>query len=184
MEWTNTEQSPTRPPQQPRLVLYHWNKCGHCISFQPEWNQLANGNQRGIEFVEMEADVINALNKKFGANTFADTMYEMDGTVTSKQKIRGFPELRLYLPNGSVYHYTGERTAAAISNWLSQKVSSMSALQYNRRWSSSMSSQFRRGRRRSSSSIYNSRRSSSTLSRKRSKSGGRRKRRNSNRNYS
>lgn len=78
------------------LTLYWWNKCGHCISFMPEWNKLGS-SVNGVTIRAVEA----SQNKELKINSFPTLVYR-DG-------------------RGGMENYEGERNASAITYFLSTK---------------------------------------------------------------
>jgi thiol-disulfide isomerase/thioredoxin len=78
------------------FTLYWWNKCGHCISFMPEWNKL-------------------------GSSTNGITLRAVEASQNSEMKISAYPTLIYRDGKGNMQTYEGERTALAITYFLSTK---------------------------------------------------------------
>ena len=169
--------------ETPTLVLYHWEQCGHCKALRPEWdrllsvvhtdtqwNQLATRDPQkyALRLAEIEAGEMQKVTDAYGKNFFTEYVYDDDNAQTvSQRKVRGFPELRLYLPQGpAAYVYNGSRTAPEIAQWVKgilttgggqsggATVTTPMCYQRRRNRTASTSNSEQRRRRRRSSSLY------------------------------
>ena len=90
----------------PTLALFYAPWCGHCKRFEPVYNQFQQSYSGPAKVVSVDCDENKALAQQHG--------------------IKGFPTIRLY-PNGmsdasNFDEYSGERTVAGLTSYLSQKV--------------------------------------------------------------
>ena len=86
----------------PVCVLFHWDKCGHCKSMMPAWNQLGDkvGNVK-IKKVEQK---------------------DMKKEAPEHDDVQGFPTIK-YCPKGlhdkdSCKVFQGERSADALKEFI------------------------------------------------------------------
>lgn len=121
-EWTAVDFQGGQRPQltAPTLVLYHWDKCGHCKTFRPEWEKLAElASGDGVHFAEIEANEMQKVSTQYGKSFFTDSVINPATQRVQAARIIGFPTLRLYQPNTTnVIEYNGPRTALDIRQWL------------------------------------------------------------------
>ena len=83
-------------PGEPSFTLYWWKKCGHCTKFMPEFIKLGH-SVKGIKIRQVEASLNN------------------------EHKVDSFPTMVYRDADGNEEEYQGERSAAAISNFLRSK---------------------------------------------------------------
>lgn len=86
--------------EEPRLVLYYAPWCPHCTGFREEWQKL--GDSQEVNGVKIHVEQINC---------------DENAEVAEKEKIEGFPTVKLHSSKG-VQEYYGERTADAVVLWL------------------------------------------------------------------
>lgn len=90
----------TQPQKQyaNAVVLYHWNKCGHCVRFMPEWTRAKSQFlTKGVNVGEFEVEQNAARLRQHGVNLN-----------------EGVPRVLMYDAQGHERLYTGERTASAL----------------------------------------------------------------------
>ena len=90
-----------------KCILYKADEwCGFCKRLKPEWEKCKNDKELTdkIEFVEYDVDNDN------------------DKEAFEKVTIKGYPTIHLIGPNGEVKPYDGERTYAAIRNFLKENM--------------------------------------------------------------
>jgi thiol-disulfide isomerase/thioredoxin len=68
-----------------KIVLFHWNSCGHCQTFKPIWEEI-------VQWVKKNKDKYNLIAENYEANE--------DKTIVDKNKIEGYPTIRLFTDNG------------------------------------------------------------------------------------
>ncbi len=81
------------------VVLYHAEWCGHCKNFMPEWIKFQHNNGCGVKCAAVESAVMDELEKK--------------------PTIEGFPTIKLYDNTQEIGQYEGERTAQALTSYVS-----------------------------------------------------------------
>lgn len=87
---------------QDGMVLFHWNKCGHCKRFMPAWQEFEAWSQS------------NAENITVGAIECPSTA---EGRVLAQEHgVRGFPTIRVF-QNGEATDYEGARSLAALRSF-------------------------------------------------------------------
>ena len=80
------------------IILYHWNKCGHCISFMPVWDRLKSMLNDTYNFYDIEYSKMQEAPNVFG-------------------NIHSFPTIRMYLTDGKI-NYNGSRDLATLTNYI------------------------------------------------------------------
>jgi hypothetical protein len=76
------------------VVTFYWmNGCGHCVAFEPEWATFNASLPAGVTTKKVESK-------------------------DAPETIRGFPTLTVKKGNAPPVTYTGDRTAAAINEFL------------------------------------------------------------------
>ena len=84
------------------IILYHWNRCGHCISFMPVWQQLKQMLADRYNFYDIELQTMQQAPYAFNS-------------------INSFPTIRMYLTNGKIT-YDGSRDLNSISSFIKEKI--------------------------------------------------------------
>lgn len=82
------------PPKKVEVNYYYLEKCPFCVQFNPEWDK----------FVEMSAGKVETK--------------KVDGTTQDRYK--SFPTIEIIEVGAEPREYTGERTAVAMMDYLSQ----------------------------------------------------------------
>lgn len=92
---------------QPSLVLFHANWCGHCKKMMPEWLKFEKEfhGHKGINVINVESE---------------------DKSVMKKHEINGFPTIK-YCPSGlnnsnDTQTYEGERTYDGLVGFINSLV--------------------------------------------------------------
>lgn len=86
--------------QGKELVLFHWNKCGHCKKMMPEWQKTKSSYKGSIKLVDYES--------------------EKNPKIMKDNGIQGYPTLKLF-NNGKVEaEYEGPRTAQGFIAFLNK----------------------------------------------------------------
>lgn len=86
-----------------KIILYHVKWCGHCVRFQPVWEDLKQKvKEHNITLETYEADA--------------------NPEEIKKANIKGFPTIKI-TKNGKEYDYSGDRTANAIMKELTSSLS-------------------------------------------------------------
>jgi thiol-disulfide isomerase/thioredoxin len=86
------------------LIMYHAEWCPHCHSALPEFEKLGAIQTIGGKKVELSA--IEAEKNP--------------GKV--REKVDGYPTIRLYTPEGKVVNYDGPRTAEGLQEFLNTQL--------------------------------------------------------------
>jgi len=84
------------------IILYHWNRCGHCLSFMPVWQQLRNMLNDRYRFYDIELETLQKAPAEFG-------------------NIHSFPTIRMYSTNGKI-NYDGNRDISSISSFIKENI--------------------------------------------------------------
>jgi thioredoxin-like negative regulator of GroEL len=84
------------------IILYHWNRCGHCLNFMPIWEQLRNRLNDSYRFYDIELDVLQKAPLEFG-------------------NINSFPTIRMYSTNGKI-NYDGHRDISSLSSFIKENI--------------------------------------------------------------
>ena len=84
------------------IILYHWNRCGHCLSFMPVWQQLRNMLNDRYRFYDIELETLQKAPAEFG-------------------NINSFPTIRMYSTNGKI-NYDGNRDISSISSFIKENI--------------------------------------------------------------
>jgi thiol-disulfide isomerase/thioredoxin len=84
------------------IILYHWNSCGHCHRFMPDWNQLKSMYGNLYNFYDIEYSKMQEAPSTFG-------------------NIHSFPTIRMYLTNRKI-NYDGNRDISTLSNFIKSNV--------------------------------------------------------------
>ena len=84
------------------LYLFKSDRCGHCISFAPIWEELKKTNKFKIDFKTFDSDV--------------------DRKQMEIYKIDGFPTLKL-ISNDKIIEFEGQRTQETIEHFIESYVS-------------------------------------------------------------
>ena len=87
------------PPD--KMVLFHWNKCGHCKKMMPEWNAFSSSYKGPIKVEKIEQSEKPELIKKLGVKSFPTIML-------------------LDKNNNKLKEYDGERTAEEFETFAEQ----------------------------------------------------------------
>jgi len=88
------------------LVLYHAEWCGHCKTFTPTWDELANKCKNKMNFAKIEQSNFNK--KELGYNP--------------SENIEGYPTIYLRKNGKDVKQYTGERSLEALNKFVNANV--------------------------------------------------------------
>lgn len=101
------------------IVLYHWNKCGHCLELLPKWN-LATKNDKNCCIIEIEYDVYPHLQKKYtNVGGFPSIIVYNNGTIIDEFKEeRNLTNLKKFIKS-SIYH-NDEETKKTIINAINE----------------------------------------------------------------
>lgn len=84
------------------IILYHWNNCGHCHRFMPNWHQLKSMFGNLYNFYDIEYSKMQEAPNTFG-------------------NIHSFPTIRMYLTNGKI-NYDGSRDVETLSKFIKSNV--------------------------------------------------------------
>lgn len=84
------------------IILYHWNRCGHCLSFMPVWQQLRNTLNDRYRFYDIELETLQKAPTEFG-------------------NIHSFPTIRMYSTNGKI-NYDGNRDISSLSSFIKKNI--------------------------------------------------------------
>ena len=64
-----------------KVTLYHWNQCGHCVAFKPQWevmkNQVFEPNQ--VQATDFEYNSNPKAIEDAGINAFPTVVVERNG---------------------------------------------------------------------------------------------------------
>ena len=86
--------------QGKQLVLYHWNKCGHCKKMMPEWAKLKSQYKGNIKLADYESEANPQIMKDNG--------------------VQGYPTIRLQEKGKKPVEYEGPRTAQGFMAFLNK----------------------------------------------------------------
>ena len=84
------------------VVLYHWNRCGYCVKFFPEWRKALKSLPKSTKVYEIEVD------------EHRETLHDMGVDLGG-----GVPRVVAYNAEGDEMVYTGSRTAPEVASALS-----------------------------------------------------------------
>ena len=84
------------------IILYHWNNCGHCHRFMPNWYELKSMLGNLYNFYDIEYSKMQEAPTVFG-------------------NIQSFPTIRMYLTNDKI-NYDGSRDIATLSKFIKSNV--------------------------------------------------------------
>lgn len=89
------------------IILFHWSKCGHCISMMPEWKKFAESmkDQETISVVDIENSDMDKADKLIAA-----------GINEGKYEVDGYPTI-IKAHDGNVEIYNGDRTVKGFTEW-------------------------------------------------------------------
>jgi thioredoxin-like negative regulator of GroEL len=90
------------------VVLYYAEWCGHCTTFKPTWDELANKCKDKMNFAKIEQSNFNK--KELGYNP--------------SENIEGYPTIYLRKNGKDVEQYSGERSLEALEQYIDSNVSS------------------------------------------------------------
>jgi len=90
------------------VVLYYAEWCGHCTTFKPTWDELANKCKDKMNFAKIEQSNFNK--KELGYNP--------------GENIEGYPTIYLRKNGKDVDQYSGERSLEALEQYVDSNVSS------------------------------------------------------------
>lgn len=86
--------------KKPVLAIFHAVWCGFCVKTAPEWNKARQAvHKKG-----------HAWMKAFESDDCPDLIEKYD--------IRGFPTIKLFLPNGEVIPFSDQRTAESFISFI------------------------------------------------------------------
>jgi len=89
------------------VVLYYAEWCGHCKTFTPTWDELANKCKDKMNFAKIEQSNFNK--KELGYNP--------------GENIEGYPTIYLRKNGKDVEQYSGERSLEALEKYIDSNVS-------------------------------------------------------------
>lgn len=75
-------------PKNKTLFLFKMKTCGHCIKFEPIWQELQKIYDKKVNFLEF--DVARS---------------DKDRNIIENFKVEGFPTILLYTPKNEFYFY-------------------------------------------------------------------------------
>lgn len=84
-----------------KLVLFHWNKCGHCKKMMPDWGRLE---------------------KMYPNNTVKFEKDEISSEQESEFNIQGYPTICLMQNNKKIKDYEGGRTFSEMDSFLKENL--------------------------------------------------------------
>jgi len=88
------------------LLLIHWNKCPHCISFMPMWEKLKKDNPN-FQFFELERAELDKINE--------------EGEIRFLKNVRSFPTIIGYNSDNETFNtYTDERNIKNLNNFIKE----------------------------------------------------------------
>jgi thiol-disulfide isomerase/thioredoxin len=87
-----------------QIALFHADWCGHCKKFMPEWKRFMN---------KLKDDA--TLSAKVSAVSYES---KERADMMEKYAIKSFPTIMYISGDGTTTEYKGERTAAALMEWV------------------------------------------------------------------
>lgn len=67
-----------------KLILFHWDQCGHCQAFKPTWKEI-------VDWVNQNKQKYNLETRDYEANR--------DKSIIDKYNIVAFPTIKLFMNN-------------------------------------------------------------------------------------
>ena len=90
---------------QPKVLFFYTNWCGYSRQFQPVWDKLVENQNPQLNHVSFEK-----IDCDQDSNELAK-MYD----------VKGFPTV-VWVGNGEIQHYNGDRNAKSIEEWVLDKL--------------------------------------------------------------
>lgn len=87
-----------------QVALFHAEWCGHCKKFMPEWERF---------MTKLKDDAV--LSAKVSATSYES---KENADMMEKYAIKSFPTIMYIAGDGTTTEYKGERTAAALMEWV------------------------------------------------------------------
>jgi thioredoxin-like negative regulator of GroEL len=85
------------------VVLYHWDKCGHCIQFRETWNRLYDYYNKMMPMISIELKQMQRL--------------------PQEAQVSAFPTIRMY-SNGHITNYEGPRDFGSLQKTIDTNIKS------------------------------------------------------------
>jgi thiol-disulfide isomerase/thioredoxin len=99
------------------IALFYSNHCGHCVSFIPLWNLLKHKLSKQYQFIELENDNMQKLNKDYNI---------------SFSKVKYFPYICVYSPQKREHiEFKDRRNEKDLTNFIQSNLSESTELTYN-----------------------------------------------------
>lgn len=76
------------------VVLYHWNKCWHCIEFRDTWNKLYDTFIDSIPLIAIELDDMKKIPIDYQVNAFPTIYLYSNGKQIPYDDLRDFNTLK------------------------------------------------------------------------------------------
>lgn len=76
------------------VVLYHWNKCGHCIQFRDTWNKLYDIFIDSIPMISIELEDMKKIPSNYQVNAFPTIYLYSNGKQIIYENSRDFNTLK------------------------------------------------------------------------------------------
>jgi thiol-disulfide isomerase/thioredoxin len=99
------------------IALFYSNHCGHCVSFIPIWNTLKKNLSKEYQFVELENENMQKLNKEYNIRF---------------SKVKYFPYICVYSPQKREHiEFKDRRNEKDLTNFIQSNLSESTELTYN-----------------------------------------------------
>ena len=99
----NTGKEGFQSPSEPTFTMYYADWCGHCKKVKPEFQKLVDKSPHTINGQKCVVQMVSP---------------EKEPEKAAGKKIKGFPTFLLEMPDGVTKAYDGERTTAAMLEFL------------------------------------------------------------------
>ena len=76
------------------VVLYYWNKCGHCIQFKDTWNKLYDNFINSIPMISIELEDMKRLPENYHVNAFPTIYIYSNGKQITYDESRNYDTLK------------------------------------------------------------------------------------------